>query len=171
VDIYSVTNRVLLPPASQVVCYVIKYKNKAVPLPPCRRQGWKEIQVLHIDLGTKWGEWSASPSAALCPRERTPLSIGQEAGWTSELVCTQRVVEKSVACAGNRTSIVQSVIRYYIDWATPAPGIFCHVGEDDSNRPELFMPIKLLILVRGSSVLETTLAASHSGDFVILFRR
>jgi hypothetical protein len=29
---------------------------KAVPLPPCRRQGL----LLIFDIGTRWGEWSVS---------------------------------------------------------------------------------------------------------------
>jgi hypothetical protein len=37
--------------------------------------------------------------AALYNRERTPVSIGQEAGWTSELVWTQRLEEKSFTFA------------------------------------------------------------------------
>jgi hypothetical protein len=49
------------------------------------------------------GEWSAShPSRAL-----SPVPIVQEAGWASELVWTQRLEEKSIAFARNRTLVVQ----------------------------------------------------------------
>jgi len=40
---------------------------------------------------------------------------GQEAGWASELVWTQRLEEKSFAPAGDRIPVVQSVARHYID--------------------------------------------------------
>jgi hypothetical protein len=52
------------------------------------------------------GEWSASrPGRALPPGKRTPVPIGQEAGWASEPVWTQRLEEKPLASAGDRTSI------------------------------------------------------------------
>jgi hypothetical protein len=38
--------------------------------------------------------------AALYPRDRTPIPIGQEAGWASELVWTRRLEEKSFAPGG-----------------------------------------------------------------------
>jgi hypothetical protein len=51
-----------------------------------------------------WGEWLASrPGRALRPGKRPPVPIGQEAGWASEPVCTQRIEEKSFAPAGDRT--------------------------------------------------------------------
>jgi hypothetical protein len=56
------------------------------------------------------GEWSASrPGRAL------PLSvpIGSEAGWAPEPVWTQGLGEKSFAPAGDRTPIVQPVVRHY----------------------------------------------------------
>jgi hypothetical protein len=49
------------------------------------------------------------------------VPIGQEAGQASELVWTQRLEEKSFASAGEQTLVVQSVVRHYTDWATPAP--------------------------------------------------
>jgi hypothetical protein len=65
-------------------------------------------------------EWSASrPSRALRP-ERTPVAIVQEAGWASELLWTQRLQEKPFSSAGDRTSVVQSVVRHYADRATPS---------------------------------------------------
>jgi hypothetical protein len=41
-------------------------------------------------------------------------------GPLSELVCTQRLEEKSFATAGDRTSVTQSIVRHYTDWAPPA---------------------------------------------------
>jgi hypothetical protein len=51
--------------------------------------------------------------AALCPGKRPPVPIGQEAGWAPEPVWTQRSEENSFAPAGDRTPIVQSIVRHY----------------------------------------------------------
>jgi hypothetical protein len=51
-------------------------------------------------------------SAALYSRERTPVPIGYQAGWASELVWTQRLQKKYFASAGNRTPSVKSVVRH-----------------------------------------------------------
>jgi hypothetical protein len=61
--------------------------------------GGEEVQLLLIhDLGTRWGEWSASrPGRAL-----HPVPIVQEAVWAPEPVWTQRIEEKSFAPAGDR---------------------------------------------------------------------
>jgi hypothetical protein len=59
--------------------------------------------------------------AALYPREKDPRYPGQEAGWAPEPVWTQRLEEKSSASVGNWTPVVQSLVRHYTDWATPAP--------------------------------------------------
>jgi hypothetical protein len=45
-------------------------------------------------------------SAALYPRERIPVPIGQEAVWAPEPVWTQRLEENSFASAGDRTPVV-----------------------------------------------------------------
>jgi hypothetical protein len=55
--------------------------------------------------------------AALLP----PVPIVQEAGWAPEPVWTQRIEEKSSAPAGDRTPIVQPIVRHYTAWANPAP--------------------------------------------------
>jgi hypothetical protein len=60
------------------------------------------------------GEWSASrPSRAL-----PPVPIIQEAEWAPEPVWTQRLEEKFSASFGDRTPVVQSVVRHYTDWAS-----------------------------------------------------
>jgi hypothetical protein len=54
--------------------------------------------------------------AALYPRGKDPpppVPIVQEAGWASEPVWTERIKEKSLAPAGDRTPVVQSVVRHY----------------------------------------------------------
>jgi hypothetical protein len=72
--------------------------------------GGEEIKILLIhDLGTGWGEWSASrPGRDLPPGKGPPVPIVQETGWAPEPVWTQRLEEKSFAPAGNRTSIARS---------------------------------------------------------------
>jgi hypothetical protein len=57
--------------------------------------------------------------AALFPRGKDPpfplyRRLG-EAGWAPETVCTQRIEEKSSASVGDRTLVVQSVVRHYTD--------------------------------------------------------
>jgi hypothetical protein len=46
--------------------------------------------------------------AALRPGDKTLVPIGQEAGWVSEQVWTQRLEEKLFAPAGDRTPIARS---------------------------------------------------------------
>jgi hypothetical protein len=60
--------------------------------------------------------------AALYPKERTPAThwIGAW-GRASQLAWTQRLQEKSFAYAGDRTPVVQTLVRHYTDWAPPAP--------------------------------------------------
>jgi hypothetical protein len=54
--------------------------------------------------------------AALYPRGKDPkVPIGQEAGWAPEPVWTQRLEEISSAFVGDRTPLVQSVVRHYTD--------------------------------------------------------
>jgi hypothetical protein len=61
-------------------------------------------------------------SAALYPGGKgPPVPIVQEAGWAPEPVWTQRLEDKSSAFVGDRTLVVQSVVRQYTDWATPVP--------------------------------------------------
>jgi len=49
------------------------------------------------------------------------MPIVWDAGLVSEPVWTQRLEKKSFAPAGDRTPVVQSVVRHYTDRATPAP--------------------------------------------------
>jgi hypothetical protein len=62
------------------------------------------------------GEWSGSnPGRALPPGKGAPVLTVQEAGWAPEPVWTQRLEEKSSASVGDRTPVVQSVVRHYTD--------------------------------------------------------
>jgi hypothetical protein len=68
------------------------------------------------------GEWSASrPGRALPPGKGPAVPIEQEAGWAPEPVWTQGLEEKSSASVGDRTPVIQSVVRHHTDWATAAP--------------------------------------------------
>jgi hypothetical protein len=52
--------------------------------------------------------------AALYPRGKEPsVPIGQEARWAPKPVRMQRLEEKSSASVGDRTPVVQSVVRHY----------------------------------------------------------
>jgi hypothetical protein len=75
------------------------------------------VQLVFIpDLGTRWGELSASrPGHALPPGKRPPAPTGQKAGWALELVWTQKIEEKPFASAGDRSPVIQSVVRHYTD--------------------------------------------------------
>jgi hypothetical protein len=54
--------------------------------------------------------------AALYPRGKDPpVPTVQEAGWVPEPVWTQSLEEKSSASVGDRTPVVQSVVRHCTD--------------------------------------------------------
>jgi hypothetical protein len=75
--------------------------------------------LLTLDLGTRWGEWSASsPDRVLPQRKGPPIPTVQEAGWAPESVWTQRLEEESFRlCQGSNLDrpVVQSVTRHYTD--------------------------------------------------------
>jgi hypothetical protein len=58
-----------------------------------------------------WVSGQRHAPAALYPRGKDP--IGQEAGWAPEPVWTQRLEEKPSASVGDRTPVVQFVVRHY----------------------------------------------------------
>jgi hypothetical protein len=59
---------------------------------------------------------SVTPCPRFTPGKKNPVPIGEEAGWASEPVWTQRLKEKSFASAGDRNPVIQSVVRHYTDW-------------------------------------------------------
>jgi hypothetical protein len=74
-----------------------------------------------LNSALEGGEWSASrPGHALPPGKEPPVPTVQEAGWAPDPVWTQRLEEKSSASVGDRNPAVQSVVKHYTDWATPA---------------------------------------------------
>jgi hypothetical protein len=90
---------------------------------PWRRLGGDEVlPLLILDLGTRQG-WviSVTPQPRFTLGKEPLVQIAQESGWAPEPVWTQRLEEKSSASIGDRTPVVQSVVRHYTDWATPAP--------------------------------------------------
>jgi hypothetical protein len=54
-----------------------------------------------------------APAALLPPGKGPPVPIVQEAGWAPEPVWTERLEEKSFAPAGDRTPVVQLIVRHY----------------------------------------------------------
>jgi hypothetical protein len=75
--------------------------------------GERGVQFLPIlDLGTRWGEWSASRSGRALPPGKGPLiPIVQEAGWFSELVLTQRLDEKFF-CLCRGSNVARQVLHF-----------------------------------------------------------
>jgi hypothetical protein len=59
------------------------------------------------------GRRHARPRSA--PGKGPPVPIVQKAGCASEPVWTQRLEEESFAPAGDRTAVVQPVVRHYTD--------------------------------------------------------
>jgi hypothetical protein len=77
------------------------------------------------------GEWSASRRGrALAPGKVPPVPIVQEAGWAQEPVWTQRLKEKSLAFAGDRSPgrpvNSQTILSYH--------GSSCPVGTRGKER-------------------------------------
>jgi hypothetical protein len=71
------------------------------------------------------GEWSASrPGRVLPPGKGPPVPIGQEAGGGPRAGLDTEVRGK-ILCSCRRSNpdrpVVQSVVRHYTAWATPAP--------------------------------------------------
>jgi hypothetical protein len=61
------------------------------------------------------GEWSASrPDCAFAPGKGPTVPIGQETGWSSEPVWTQRLQENPFASVGDRVSIARLCSPTYI---------------------------------------------------------
>jgi hypothetical protein len=87
--------------------------SKAKSSPATRHdEAWEERRYSSYSFSTSaldGGEWSAScPGRALPRGKDPPVPIVQEAGWAPEPVWTQRLEEKSLAPAGDRTPIARS---------------------------------------------------------------
>jgi hypothetical protein len=54
------------------------------------------------------GKWSVPRLGIALPRGKGPAEpTGYEAGWASELICTQRLEEKSFASVWDRTTVAR----------------------------------------------------------------
>jgi hypothetical protein len=82
--------------------------------------------LLFLNLGTRRG-WvvSITPRPRFTPGKRAP-GIHCVGGWEGPKPgWAQRVEEKYSASVRDRTPAVQSVVRHYTDWATPALVFVC----------------------------------------------
>jgi hypothetical protein len=99
--------------------YPKKKKSKSVRLLAMKAPGGRGGRYSSYSFLTSaldGGEWSASrPRPRFTPEKGPPVPIVQEAGWAPELVWMQRLEEKSSASVGDRTPVVQSVVRHYKD--------------------------------------------------------
>jgi hypothetical protein len=74
--------------------------------------GEEENSYSYLNSALDGGEWSASrPGRALPPGKGPPVPIVQGAGRAPEPVWTQRLEEKFSAPVGDRTQIVQPIVR------------------------------------------------------------
>jgi hypothetical protein len=112
------------------------------------------------------GEWSTSRSGRAVP---LPVPIGKEAGWVPEPVRTQGLENKSFASAGDRTPIVQPVVRHYTAWATAAPK---KLSVQLVNVNRLLLTIWFWIVYKNITHLKTFIAlyicensGSHGGEY------
>jgi hypothetical protein len=85
----------------------------------------REILYSFLTLALDEGEVVSVTPTTLYPRERTPVPIGYEAGWASEPVWTWGQIKKSFVPVRDWNLVIQSIVRLYTDWATPAPHKCC----------------------------------------------
>jgi hypothetical protein len=93
----------------------IKYKSKAVPQPPCKRQRGQG-QLLIVDLGTRWGEFSASrPAHALSLGNYPRYPLDRLCGSLSAGLDTEARGKILCLCLGSNPCgpVAQSVVRHY----------------------------------------------------------
>jgi hypothetical protein len=60
-----------------------------------------------------------TPRPHLTPNKGPPVPTVYKAGWGLELVWKQKLEEKSVASAENRTPVVQPVVKHSVGWPFP----------------------------------------------------
>jgi hypothetical protein len=101
------------------------YKVKQSHNTPVQAQGGAELYLIFIhDLGTGWVSVTTRPR--FTPGERTSGThwLG---GWMGPTVRLDTEARRKIfrLCRGSNSNspVVQSVVRHYTDWATPAP---CH---------------------------------------------
>jgi hypothetical protein len=95
---------------------IYETKAKAVPLHAMKALGVRGIQLLILDLGTRWGKWSASrPGRALALGKGPPVPTVQKAGWAPE--DTEAREKSFLLCRGSNLDrpVIQPVARHYTD--------------------------------------------------------
>jgi hypothetical protein len=91
---------------------------------PWRRSG-REVELLLInDLGTRWDEWSASRPGRFLPPGKDPPVSHCTRGWVCPRAGLNIEVRGKSSLPPMESNldrpVVQSVVRHYTDWATPA---------------------------------------------------
>jgi hypothetical protein len=86
-------------------------KVKAIPLPPCRRQGEKKVYSSYSFFTSALGDRSVSRSGSALPPEKDP-GTDWMGGWVGlrRGLNTDVTGKKSFAFTGDRTPVVQSVV-------------------------------------------------------------
>jgi hypothetical protein len=94
---------------------LINTKPKAVPLHAMEALGGEVVQLLLIlDLGTRWGAWSASrPGRALAPRKEHPVPLFRRLGGPQSR--SGHRLEKKSFCLCRGTNPDRRVLRHYSD--------------------------------------------------------
>jgi hypothetical protein len=110
--------------------YIEQYQGKDVPLWRAGDKGERKYSSYSFfGLGTRLG-WvvNVTPLPRFSPGVRTPGThctggwLGPRAGLDTE------ARGKSFASSRDRTLVVQSAVRHYTDWATPAPALmYIHI--------------------------------------------
>jgi hypothetical protein len=121
-----------------------QFNNNNNKLCPATRHGdaWGERRYSSYSFSTSvldGGEWSASrPGRAFTPRERT-TGTHCTGGWVGpEQIWTQRIEEKSLAPAGDRTSIARSSSPYSDTVLTELTRL--HNNNNNNNNNKLVLP-------------------------------
>jgi hypothetical protein len=107
--------------------------------------------------------------AALCPGERTP-STHCTGGWVGLRAGLDTEVRGKILCfcrgSNPNRLVIQSVVRHYTDWATPAP--FCKEGSPKLTK--LQSP-KILGYKSGFITSSFSVVHKHTSDQTILVWR
>jgi hypothetical protein len=89
--------------------------------------GGEEVQLLLIlELGTRWWVVSVTPRPSFTPGERRPVTL-RIGGWVGLTAGLDTEARGKILClcwgSNPDRAVVQSVVRYYTDWAIPAPNV------------------------------------------------
>jgi hypothetical protein len=101
---------------SFVALLTIFFHVKAVSLRHAGAKGEENWPVLILDLGTRWGVSGKRHilAALYPPKKNLRYPLDRRLGGP-QLVWTQRLEEKSFVCARDRTTVIQSVVKHYVD--------------------------------------------------------